>query len=140
MEIRSSTVSRRGLLERAAAVAVAAVPMATVPMGDLLATAADNPDAELLRLIEQWFAGQPELSELSASQLFTNAYLVARDRQWELEIKILEIPAKTFAGLAAKARMAPKRDSRGGWGDGCMSTIRLLDSMARDVLALNAGA
>jgi hypothetical protein len=55
-----STLSRRRLLASVPAVAAAGVPVAATAFGGLAMGATANPDAALIKLVEEWFAAKVE--------------------------------------------------------------------------------
>ena len=135
------------------ALAAAEVPAAATPLSEPLPSAASLPDAnadvELFKLIEEHrLAKQEEARLYKAFEPFEKAYLAnprtprgywaaqrahkaAEERCYELEDQVFATPARTPAGLAAKARMAIE-ETRGVYD--YVGTI--LEYLARDAIAL----
>jgi hypothetical protein len=136
----------------ASPVALPALAAAT-PLSEPLPSAASlpdaNADAELFKLIEEHrLAKQEEARLYKAFEPFEKAYLAnprtprgywvaqrahkaAEERCYELEDQVFATPARTPAGLAAKARVAIE-ETRGV--DDYVGTI--LENLARDAIAL----
>lgn len=149
----AATVAAASPVALPALAAGAEVPAAATPLGEPLPSAVSLPDAnadvELFKLIEDHrLAKQEEARLCKAFEPFEKAYLAnprtprgywaaqraykaAEERCYELEDQVFATPARTPAGLAAKARMAIE-EARSV--DDYVGTI--LEYLARDAIAL----
>jgi hypothetical protein len=144
----ASPVALPALAAGAEVPAAAATPLSEpLPSAESLADA--NADVELFKLIEDHHLAKQEEARLcKAFEPFEKAYLAnprtprgywaaqrahkaAEERCYELEDQVFATPARTPAGLAAKARMAIE-EARSV--DDYVGTI--LEYLARDAIAL----
>jgi hypothetical protein len=128
-----SRLSRRRLLASMPAVAVTGIPATATALSSL-----PESDAEIVRLVDKWFAAYKEAQRLrEAFDVYPPRHDHAADQAvgdaWSraaaLVTEILDTPAQSLAGLAAKARMVVADD------DDVCDYAR---SFARDLLAMNA--
>ena len=127
--------SRRGLLAAAASALVAGAAIATAAHGAPVASPGlAGADAELLALYRSFLAEHATVTAWNAGRVPEEIGEAAHDRWWACVDALLEIPAHTPAGLAAKAAVAlcavnDVEDPRNG-----------ADELARVVLAEIAGS
>ena len=137
------TTSRRTLLGATPALLLAAAPGATA------AAEPANPDAELIRLVDLAMARETYACDLTLDFVHIPDGVYAEqsrvlDEAYDLYDQIERMPARSYAGLAAKARLqrflCPLIDVNGQLAASADRENRIAFSLAADAIRLGSAA